>query len=173
MLYTHIGGKSSMKNKYLILSVLLIIVSLLASTYFYCNVVLSPHLQDELDFVVTGTNSCLRFLTRTVQLAYIPFTTGANEKWQLSIECTQMSSAAGWTEIYMYKDYWDEGNENMCMSENLYPIIDKIETTEFQVKTNSTFTQTFGESIERSYTIFFLMPPGGNGTYQIKLTKIT
>ncbi len=129
--------------------------------------------QDELDFTVSGSNECLRFLTRTVQTAYVPFRTGANEQWQLSIECTQMPGAGGWTEIYMYKGYWNEGNDYMCMSEDIYPIIDQIETTDFQVKTNSTFTQTFGESTPQSYTLFFIMPPGGNGAYHVTLKQIT
>ena len=129
--------------------------------------------QDELDFTVSGSNECLRFLTRTVQTAYVPFRTGANQQWQLSIECTQMPGAGGWTEIYLYRGFWNEGSNYMCMSEDLYPIIDQIETTDFQVKTNSTFTQTFGESTPQSYTLFFLMPPGGNGTYHVTLKQIT
>jgi len=129
--------------------------------------------QDELDFTVSGSNECLRFLTRTVQTAYVPFRTGANQQWQLSIECTQMPGAGGWTEIYQYRGFWNEGSNYMCMSEDLYPIIDQIETTDFQVKTNSTFTQTFGESTHQSYTLFFLMPPGGNGTYHVTLKQIT
>ena len=43
----------------------------------------------ELDFTVTGTNDCLRFLNSTVSVVYVPIATGANENWQLTINCTK------------------------------------------------------------------------------------
>jgi len=132
-----------------------------------------PQSQEELDFTVSGSNECLRFLDRNVQTAYIPFRTGANEQWQLTINCTQMPGAGGWTEVYMYKGYWDEGSDHKCVSQDLYPIIDQIETTDFQIRTNSTFTENFGESTSQSYTLFFILPSGGTGTYHVALTQIT
>jgi hypothetical protein len=134
--------------------------------------IMPQQIQEELDFTVSGSNDCLRFLTPTVQTAYVPFRTGANEQWQVSIECTQMPGAQGWTEVYLYKGYWEQGTNYMCLSKDLYPIIDKIETTDFQIKTNSTFTETFGDSTPQSYTLFFLMPPGGTGTYHVTLKQI-
>ena len=37
----------------------------------------------QLDFTVSGTSDCLRFLNRSVPVVYVPFTVAANEKWQL------------------------------------------------------------------------------------------
>lgn len=130
----------------------------------------TPQLQQELDFTVTGTNECLRFLTRTVQTAYVPFRTGANEQWLLTVECVDSADNA-WTEVYVYEGYWDDGAENKCMSEDLYPIIDEIESMDFEIRTNNTFTRVFGESILRSCTLFFIFPAGGSSTYHIKLNQ--
>lgn len=128
--------------------------------------------QQELDFTVSGTNECLRFLTKTVQTAYVPFRTGANEQWQLTIDCLEMPGAGAWTDVYIYKGYWDKGSDYKCMSQDLYSIIDQIESTDFQIRTNSTFTETFGESTPQSYTLFFIFPAGGSGTFHIKLNQI-
>ncbi len=128
--------------------------------------------QQELDFNVSGANECLRFLTPTVETVYVPFRTGAGEQWQLTINCTQSPSAGAWTDVYLYRGYWDGGNDHKCISEDLYPIISKIEATDLQIKTNNTFTQTFGESTPQGYTVFFIFPPGGQTTYQVKLTQI-
>ncbi len=149
-----------------------IVVGVLAAVFFAGPWSIVPQQpQEELDFTVSGSNECLRFLTRTVQTAYVPFRVGANEQWQISIECTQMPGPGGWTEIYLYRGYWDKGNNHICMSEDLYPIIDQIEATDFKVETNSTFTQTFGGSTPQSYTLFFILPPGGIGTYHITLKQ--
>ena len=139
-----------------------------ASTHF----ALPQQSQDELDLTVSGKNECLRYLTRTVQTAYVPFRTGANEQWQVTIECVETPGAGGWTDVYLYNGYWNEGTNYKCLSEDLYPIIDKIESTEFRIQSNNTFTQTFGESTPQSYTLFFLLPVGGQGTYQIKVNQL-
>jgi hypothetical protein len=128
--------------------------------------------QKELDFTVCGTNDCLRFLTKTVQTAYVPFRTDADEQWQLTIDST-MPAQGAWTDAYIYNGYWDNGTDYKCMSEDLYPIISQIETTSFQIKSNSTFIETFGASTPRSYTLFFIFPPGGTSTFNVKLEKIS
>ena len=59
-----------------------------------------------LDFTVSGTSNCLRFLNSSVPTAYVPFTIAANGNWQLTINCTKMPGGAnGWTDIYIYKGY--------------------------------------------------------------------
>ena len=130
----------------------------------------APQLQQELDFTVTGTNECLRFLTRTVQTAFVLFRTDASEQWLLAVECVDSADNA-WTEVYVYEGYWDDGAENKYMSEDLYPIIDEIESINFEIRKNNTFAQVFGESKPRSYTLFFIFPAGGSSTYRIKLNQ--
>jgi hypothetical protein len=56
----------------------------------------------ELDFTVSGTNDCLRFLNATVSVCYVPVANGANENWLLTINCTKMPGGDnGWTEVYI------------------------------------------------------------------------
>jgi len=63
----------------------------------------------ELDFTLSGTNDCLRFLNATVSVCYVPVATGANENWLLTINCTKMPGGDnGWTEVYIYRGYWDK-----------------------------------------------------------------
>ena len=128
--------------------------------------------QQELEFTVSGKNDCLRFLDKTVSTAYIPFKTGANEKWNLTIDCSEMPAPNAWTDLYVYKGYWNEGTDYKCVSEDLYPIISQIESSDYRVKANSTFTETFGESTPQSYTLFFIFPPSGLGTFHIKLNQV-
>lgn len=131
-----------------------------------------PQAQQELDFTVSGTNDCLRFLDRHVQTGYTPFKTGANEQWQLTINCTEMPSPNAWTDLYIYEDYWDKGANNTCVSEDLYPIISEIQPSEFRIKANSTFSETFGGASPKSYTLFFVFPVGGTGTFHITLKQV-
>lgn len=161
-----------MKKKVLGLGISIILISIMISLIVNSSLLATSYPpQKELDFTVSGTNDCLRFLHREVKTVYVPIRTAADEQWQLTIECTQMPGAGGWTELYLYKGYWDGGENNTCIAEDIYPIISKIETTDFQVRTNSTFTETFGGSTPQSYTVFFIFPPGGQGTYNVKLTK--
>jgi hypothetical protein len=97
-------------------------------------------------FTVIGTNDCLRFLNKTIQTAYVPFRTGANEQWQLTVNSTKMPGAGAYTDVYLYKGYWDKGSNYKCMSEDLYPIIDQIDSADFQIRTNNSFTETLGDS---------------------------
>jgi hypothetical protein len=127
--------------------------------------------QQKLDFTVSGENECLRFLEKNVSTCYIPFRTGANEKWQLTITCSEMPSPNAWTDLYLYKGYWDGGTGYKCLSEDVYPIINDIETTGHRFKANSTYTETFGESTPQSYTVFFLFPTGGSGTFHFGLNR--
>jgi hypothetical protein len=131
-----------------------------------------PPKQQELDFTVTGTNTCLRFLDRNVSTGYVPFRTGANEKWNLTIYCSEMPTPNAWTDLYLYGGYWDKGTNHKCVSEDLYPILSQIESSEYRVNVNSTFTETFGGATAQSYTIFFIFPPSGPGTFHVKLFQV-
>ncbi len=117
----------------------------------------------ELDFTVSGSSDCLRFLNASVPTVYVPFTIAANENWQLTVNCTKMSGGAnGWTDVYIYKGYWDKGTNHTCKAGDLYPIINDIESADFEIKANQPYTQTFGESTQQSYTVFFVFPPGAS-----------
>ncbi len=117
----------------------------------------------ELDFTVSGSSDCLRFLNTSVPTVYVPFTVAANENWQLTVNCTKMPGGAnGWTDVYVYKGYWDKGMNHTCKAGDLYPIINDIESADFAIKANQPYTQTFGESTQQSYTVFFVFPPGAS-----------
>lgn len=124
----------------------------------------------QLDFTVSGTSDCLRFLNNSVPVVYVPFTIAANENWQLTINATKMPGGAnGWTDVYIYNGYWDEGTSNICKSGDLYPIISDIESADFEIRANAPYIQTFGDSAQQSYTVFFVVPPGGPATFHITL----
>ena len=128
----------------------------------------------ELDFIVSGSSDCLRFLNSSVPTVYVPFTLAANENWQLTINCTKMPGGAnGYTDVYLYKGYWNSGSNNTCTSSDLYPIISDIQSTDHQIRLNNPFTQTFGESTQQSYTVFFVVPPGGQqATFHVTLKHV-
>jgi len=154
-------------NKKLVLGSVLavIVVCALAAVAFSLNApAQTPRTPTgELDFKVTGSSDCLRFLNSSVPTVYVPFTVAANENMRLTINCTKMPGGAnGWTDVYIYKGYWDEGADHTCKAGDLYPIIEEIESADFAIKANQPYTQTFGESTQQSYTVFFVFPPGAS-----------
>ena len=124
-----------------------------------------------LDFTVSGTSDCLRFLNSSVPAVYVPFTIAANENWQLIINCTKMSQGLnGYTEVYLYKDYWNDGSNYTCTSSQLYPILNDIQSTDHQIRLGTPFKETYGGTTQQSYTIFFVLPPGGQqSTFHVTL----
>jgi hypothetical protein len=155
------------------LAVVAVVVCALAVFFVPPLLVLPQVTPTELDFTVSGTNECLRFLTSTVSVCYIPITTGANENWQLTINCTEMYGGAnGWTDVYIYKGYWDKGTDYKCIAEDLYPIIGEIESTDGQIRIDTPFTANFGGSTPESYTVFFIFPPGGQATFHMTLKQV-
>lgn len=121
-----------------------------------------------MDFTVSGTNNCLRFLNSTVSIVYIPFTVAANAHGQLTITCTKMPGGSnGYTDIYIYKGYWDNGTSHMCMSADVYPILSGINSADFELKGTTSYNATYGGSTQESFTIFFVLPPGGPATFHI------
>lgn len=128
----------------------------------------------ELDFTVNGTSDCLRFLNSSVPTIYVPFTVAANENWQLTINCAKMPGGVnGWTDVYIYKGYWNGGSNYTCVSSDLYPILNDIQSTDHQIRLNVSFTQTYGESTQQSYTVFFVVPPGGQqATFHVTLKQV-
>jgi hypothetical protein len=125
-----------------------------------------------LDFTVSGTSDCLRFLNSSVPAIYVPFTIAAKENWQLTINCTEMSGGVvnGYTDVYLYKGYWNSGSNYKCTSSQLYPILNDIQSTDHQIRLGSPFTETYGGPTQQSYTIFFVVPPGGQqSTFHVTL----
>ncbi|MGE5188174.1 MAG: hypothetical protein ACM3JE_04020 [Betaproteobacteria bacterium] len=160
-------------SKKIILGLLaLIIVGVTAGSIVY---LLSPPRQTltptgELDFTVSGTSDCLRFLNTSVPTFYVPFTIAANENWQLTINATKMGGGAnGWTDVYIYEGYWDGGSDHLCKSGDLYPIINEIKSADFAIRTNQPYNETFGDSTDKSYTVFFVVPPSGQATFHVSL----
>ena len=98
----------------------------------------------------------------------------ANENWQLTINCTKMSGGVnGYTDVYIYKGYWNGGSNNTCTSSDLYPILNDIQSTDHQIRLNSPFTETYSESTQQSYTVFFVVPPGGQqSTFHVTLKQV-
>lgn len=157
-----------------------IILSLVAIAVFVCVfavvyvVSFMPQAQThqtptgELDFTVSGSSNCLRFLNSSVPTVYIPLTVAPNEKWELTVNCTKMPGGTnGWTDVYIYRDYWDEGTNHTCTAGDIYPIIADIESADFSMLLDRPFIQTFGESTQQSYTVFFVLPPGGPSAFHV------
>lgn len=127
----------------------------------------------ELDFTVTGKNDCLRFLNDSISAVYIPVSTGANERWELTINSTKMAGApGGWVDLFVYNGYWNGGVNNTCVSRDIYPILADVYSAEAQVKANAPYTQTFGGSNAESHTLFFIFPPNGQSTFHITLKQL-
>lgn len=163
-----------MNSKVLGLLVATLAVSGVLIVFIAQSLVPPQEAPSEMDFTVTGTNDCLRFLNSTVSTVYIPFRTGANEKWQLTINCTKMPGGVnGYTEVYIYKGYWDEGIDHKCIAEDLYPILNHIQSTDRKISGNSSFQENFEGSTTQSYTVFFIFPPGGQSAFQITYKNVT
>jgi hypothetical protein len=161
-------------NKKLValVAVVAVAVSVFAMVWFGSSLFSVQPKQEALDFTVTGSNDCLRFLERTVKAVYVPFHTGANEQWQLTIECLEMPGQGGWTDLYFYDEYWDGGANHVCLSADMYPILSDIPASENRMSTTSPYSEVFGGANPQSHTVFFVYPPGGNATFNIKLERV-
>jgi len=163
------------KNQIIGLVAIVIVIAVGLPTAFMVQSSMAPNQQPTgaLDFTVSAKSDCLRFLNSSVPTIYIPFTVAANENWQLTINSTRMPGGAnGWTDVYIYKGYWDEGTNNTCKAGDLYPIISDIQSADFEIKANQPYTETFGGSTQQSYTVFFLVPPGGPATFHVTLKQV-
>ena len=163
------------KKPLLIITIVLIAAAVLTGVAVYMN--LSPLTSQvptqELDFTVSGSSDCLRFLNSTVPTVYVPFTVASNQQYKLTVNATKMPGGAnGWTDVYLYEGIWDQGTNHTCKAEDLYPIIGDIKSADFAIKANRPYIQTFGGTTQQSYTVFFVMPPGGQATFHITLKQI-
>jgi hypothetical protein len=127
----------------------------------------------QLDFTVSGSSNCLRFLNDSVPMVYVPFTVATNQHMQLNITAPKMAGGVnGWTDVYVYKGYWDNGANNTCKAGDVYPILEDIEATNSVVMLNTPYTATFGDGTQQSYTVFFVFPPGGQTQFHITLKPV-
>jgi hypothetical protein len=169
-------GENMNKNKIIGLVAIVIIVAVSLPALYFVESSLAPVQQPtkEMDFVVSGSSDCLRFLNSSVPAIYVPFTVAANENWQLTINCTKMSGGQnGYTDVYVYQGFWDGGSNNTCTSSELYPILKDIQSTNQQISLKSSFSETYGDSTQQSYTIFFVLPPGGQqSTFHITYKQV-
>jgi hypothetical protein len=164
-----------MNKKNFGLVVAVIVVCALAAV-FLAKFILAPSQQPTgaLDFTVSASSDCLRFLNSSVPTIYVPFTVAANEHWQLTINCTKMPGGAnGYTDVYVYKGYWNGGSNHTCAASDLYPILSDIHSIDQQIRLGTPFTETYGTSTQQSYTVFFVVPPGGQqATFQVTLKQV-
>ena len=147
---------------------LCLIVLMVFGALFVSSMVNFPLVQEELDFTVSGSNECLRFLTRDVGVVYVPFIVGAGESWDLVVECTGIATPGGWVDLYLYEGYWDEGVDYRCVSEEIYSVLDGVESLDFKLGLDNPFEGTFVGS-GQSYTLFFIFPPGGPSSFHVSL----
>ena len=164
-----------MNRRFVSLTVIVVVLCAVAAAFSAASLQADQTTQPKtLDFTLQGTNNCLRFLESNVSLGYVPFTVGANQNWQLTINCTQMPGGAqGWTELYVYKGYWNNGTDHKCSAGDTYPIIGSIQDADKIIQGNSAFQETFtGGSAAQSYTVFFVFPNGGQGIFHVTYKQI-
>ncbi len=157
-----------------LVAIVIVVAVGLPTVFFFDSLNTSTQLPTkEMDFVVSAKSDCLRFLNSSVPTFYVPFAIAANENWQLTVNCTKMPGGAnGWTDVYLYNGYWDGGINNLCKAGDLYPIISDIQNVNFEIKANQPYIDTFGVSTEQSYTVFFVVPPGGPSEFHVTLKQL-
>jgi hypothetical protein len=163
-------------NKKVGLVISVVLICALGAAILATSLLATPSQQPTkgLDFMVSGSSDCLRFLNSSVPTIYLPFTVAANQNMQLIVNCTKMPGGVnGWTDVYLYKGYWNGGSKNTCVSSDLYPILNDIQSADFALRTNIPYAQTFGGSTQQSYTVFFVVPPGGQqATFHVTLKQV-
>ncbi len=169
-----IGEKKNMNKKMISLIIIVVVIALAAAFLVESSLAPSQLPSGQFDFIVSGKSDCLRFLNSSVPTVYVPFTVAANENWQLTINCTKMpSGASGYTDVYIYKGYWDGGTNNTCVSSQIYPILGDIQSTNHEITLSNPFSETYGGSTQQSYTIFFIIPPGGQqATFHVMYKQV-
>ncbi len=171
MAITSLEGKNVNQKIVFGLTVTLIVVCVLAGYAAVTLTVAPPKTEtpsSAFSFTVTASSDCLRFLNSSVPAIYVPFTVAADQTAQLTINCTKMPGGAnGWTDVYIYKGYWASGANHTCKAIDLYPILNDIAPTDAAIKMGQPYVGNFGESQQQSYTVFFVVPPGGTSTFEV------
>ncbi len=125
-----------MNKKVLALIVVVLVVFASVAAFMVASSIAPARQPTEpLDFTVSGTSDCLRFLNSSVPAVYVPFTIAANQHWQLTINCTEISGGPqGYTDVYIYNDYWNIGANYTCTLAELYPILNNIQSTGQEIR---------------------------------------
>lgn len=160
-------------EKVLGVAIVCMVIIVLVGAFFVSSFISSPLVQEELDFTVSGSNECLRFLTRDVGVVYVPFSTGAGEQWELVVECIDIATPKGWVDLYLYEGFWDDGVNYKCFSEDIYSILDNVESLDYELGLENPYSEVFGGSNGGSYTLFFIFPPGGPSSFHLTLNQLT
>ena len=164
-----------MNKKWLSLVVGIAVICALGAALFVESYIVQPlQATKPMDFTVSGTNDCLRFLNDSVSMVYVPFTVAANQNWQLTINCTKMpGNVNGYTDIYAYNGYWDNGTDHKCTAAEVYPILSQIHSANYELHGTTSYNQTYSGSTEKSYTVFFVFPPGGQAIFHVTYKQIS
>ncbi len=80
--------------------------------------------------------------------------------------------ANGWTGLFIYNGYWDNGINNKCTAGDVYPILTNIQSTNMKIQGNNVFTETFNGTTPQSHTVFFIFPNGGQGTFHVTYKQV-
>jgi hypothetical protein len=160
-------------NKQLVFSLIIsITVACIIATYAAVTLTVAPQ-QTELPstaftYTISASSNCLRFLNNSVPVMYVPFTVAAGQTGKLIINCTEIPGVSnGWTDVYIYKGYWDGGADHICRAGDIYSILKDIEPTDFAIKIGQSYVGNFSEETQQSYTLFFLVPPGGPSAFTV------
>jgi hypothetical protein len=163
-------------NKKILGSIVTVLILCTLAAAYFVESAFTPAQQPTgaLDFTVSASSECLRFLNSSVSAIYVPFTVAANQNWQLTINCTKMPGGAnGYTDVYVYKGYWNDGVNHTCVSSDLYSILNDIKSTDRQIRLDTPFIETYGEAAQQSYTVLFVVPPGGTqATFHVTLKQV-
>ena len=160
-----------MNKKLIAITAAVIVICALSASVAYCYLAspassMSP--TGELDLTINGSSSCLRFLNDSVPMVYLPFTVAANQPMQLTINASKMP-ANGYTEVYVYNGYWNQIVNNTCKSGDVYSILSDIKSVDFTLNANKPYIAIFQNTTQKSYTMFFVFPPGGPTTFHVTL----
>ena len=162
-----------MKKKWVSLIVGIAAICVLAGALFVESSIAGPLEAKPIDFTVSGSNSCLRFLNDSVSMVYVPFNVAPNQNWQLAINCTKMPGGNnGYTDLYVYNGYWDNGTNHTCTAREVYPILAQMQSINYELHGTTCYNQTYFSSTTKSYTIFFVFPPGGQATFHVTYMQV-
>ena len=147
-----------------------------------------PSGQEELDFTISGTSERMN---PVVPMCYVPFKTGADEQWNLTIECLEMPRLLSYVSVIQYNGYWDKGEDFRCTSEDMYSIVTELTTLEVigvnssalkeeypswgHIYNATAYTGVYGSDEAESFTVFFAFPSSdgeGVGKFHVTLEKI-
>ena len=133
--------------------------------------------QKELDFTISG---------KYPEVGYIAFRTGADERWNLTIECLEMPNELAWAGVLQYDGYWNKGSGHKTSANSIYGLANELTQLakigadpEIQQKypgiapyNTTVYSHIYGTSTDQSFTVFFGFPDTGKGEFHVTLKKL-